>query len=132
MSLPWRHLFPLQGSKNIGPSGPSQDRTCLHVEESQSAYLSFSFSLPPFSLLVSHPPEGRRGRCANHPTKTPRPMSAIPFLWYGPAAHTECYGLHCVPHQICMLRSLLLIPKKNVTLFGDKVFTDVIKLKRRH
>ena len=39
-----------------------------------------------------------------------------------------CYGLNCVPPQIPMLRSYCPVPH-NVTLFGDKVFTKVIKLK---
>ena len=44
---------------------------------------------------------------------------------------TMGYGLNCVPPKKCVSKSEPPVPQ-NVTLFGDKDFTEVIKLKWGH
>ena len=40
----------------------------------------------------------------------------------------KCYGLNCVPQKINMLKSQPSLPQ-NITIFGNKILTEVIKLK---
>ena len=44
-----------------------------------------------------------------------------------PNIKKKCYGLNCVPQNSCVETPIL-----NETVFGDKIFKDIIKVKWGH
>ena len=57
-------------------------------------------------------------------TKTKTPPKLLDVLVQGKGQHTG-YELICIPSQIQMLKSTVIVPQ-NVTLLGNRVVVDVI------